>query len=156
MILARLVEGVFELTDHIDISKGKALLCLACEVHNKFRVLKLIIENPDYKKIPGIKQPKWFGNLKMALLRHICREKHIKAADKYCREQSLFKDKKKNVIDVIRYLSYFAIKSNLSFDNYPTLLATVNRYDISIFNCYCVSPFIVFFLLVWFQSLLEI
>ena len=151
MILVRLVQGVFELTDGIDISKGKVLLCLVCEVNNKSRHLKLIIENPDYKKIPGIKQPKWFGNFKMALLRHICREQHVKAADKYCREQSLFKDKKRNIMDVIRYLSYFAIKSNLSFENYPTLLATVNRYDISIFNFYCVSLFIILSIVVFFK-----
>ena len=101
---------------------------MACEINAKTRML--MVEDQEYKKIPGIKQPQWFGNLKLHLLRHLSREKHMKAADKYSREQSLFKDKRKDIMDVIRYLAYFAIKSNLSFANYPSLLATINRYDI--------------------------
>ena len=125
--LIRLVEGVFQLFDDPNLQSGKLLKCMACEIdmsHN--RVLN--VEDPDYKKIPGVKQPKWFGNLKSILLGHLNREKHIKAAEKYSKEQSILRDKRKDIMDAIRYLAYFAIKSNLSFGNYPTLLATVNRY----------------------------
>ena len=86
------------------------------------------IKNLDYKKLPGCKQPKWFGNIKQHILRHLKRETHIKAAEIYFAEQKLITDKKKEIMKVMEYLAYFAIKTNMSFEDYPKLLATVNRF----------------------------
>ena len=62
------------------------------------------------------------------LLRHLKRETHIKAAEIYFAEQKLITDKKKEIMKVMEYLAYFAIKTNMSFEDYPKLLATVNRF----------------------------
>ena len=121
-----MVDGVFESSDYTNSTKGKLLKCKACEA-NMCKNRMLFVEDHEYKKRPGVKQPKWFGTFKQTLLEHLCKEKHIKATEKYSKKQSFYKDKRKDIMDAIRYLAYFAIKSNLSFGNYPTLLATINR-----------------------------
>ena len=58
----------------------------------------------------------------------------MKAAEENSTEPSLIKHKKKDIMKSIRYLAYFTINSNLSFENYPQLLATVNSCDVPIGN----------------------
>ena len=135
-----MVEGLFDLIDDKDSSKQKLLNCRACEKYDNIRLIN--VENPDYEKKYRENLPRWFLNFKRSLLRHLDQSKHTKAAEEYSAEHRLLTDKRKSIMNAIRYLSYFAIKSNLAFDNYPQLLATVNRCDVEIGNINQSSYFI--------------
>ena len=109
-----MVKDVFELVDKNTSASEKFLKCGACEKCYD-RNFSFNVTNVDYKKIPGCKQPKWFGNMKKDILKHLKRERHMKAAENYSAEQRLVIDKKKDIMKVMEYLSYFDIKTNMSF-----------------------------------------
>ena len=132
---------MFELVDKDSSSTEKILKCVACKKIND-RLYNINVKNFDYKTLPGCKQPKWFGNMKSNLIAHLKREVHVKAAENHFTELRLLTDKRKEIMKVMEYLAYFAIKTSMSFDDYPKLLATVNRsvlwlskiYDIDMSN----------------------
>jgi hypothetical protein len=126
-----LVKGVFDVFDGVDEhgNPTRLLKCTVCENYGSksHKSPGILIPDEEYSQLPGCNQPRWFINLKKTLLIHINREYHLKLVCEHNTMEVLNNDKRKQVLQTIRYLSYFALKSNMPFEQYPTLLSTVNR-----------------------------
>lgn len=130
----RLVENIFEIeTDNTtNISK---LCCKTCVNFPNYKVIGIIIQDTTYdNNTDSRKQPLWFNNMKKSLLKHIKKETHLRNLEDSINKQNGEHNVKANIMKAMRNLSYFAIKSELSFQNFPILLATVNKCNIELGN----------------------
>ena len=72
--------------------------------------------------------------MKTSLLRHIKKETHIRNVKDGLHNQTKLNSIKTDIIKAMRNLSYFTFKSELSFDNFPTLIATVIKCNVELGN----------------------
>ena len=91
-------------------------------------------EDTSYNRNRGVAQPSWFINMKTAIERHVTKDIHIKHVRSSKAFQGKVEQKKLQIMDTMRNLSYFAVKSELSFSNFPLLLGTVSRCDVDLGN----------------------
>ena len=126
-----IVEDVFELDIQEDTGL-EVLKCKVCRKSGKFLNTAIIIDGGSsysvIDKKTGIKgkMQKWFSNLKQKVIKHIQSSEHVKASTEYKQLQTKVSSIKAEIFHSMRQLAYFTIKSNLPFQQFPALLATVN------------------------------
>lgn len=98
--------------------------------HNKhYREGLKLDGGPDYSTYQGgFKQPmaKWFSNMKRSLCLHIEGSPHHKAVKTLLHESALVSKAKDDIHSRMRHWSYFVLKSNLPFKQFPVLLGTAS------------------------------
>ena len=72
--------------------------------------------------------------MKGALIKHLLKETHLKNVRDCKQTETKLNTMKTDIMMAMRNLSYFAVKSELSFENFPTLIATVNRCNVELGN----------------------
>ena len=131
-----LVRGIFELKEEAEVDSMepvRKLVCMACTLENS-KVTGFKIPCTSFKRVPGINQPRWFINIKSSLLRHLKEYTHIIRAVKHLQERQIKISKVEEVHNALQHLLYFCLNSSLSFEEYPKLLAAVNRCKVHIGN----------------------
>ena len=68
------------------------------------------------------------------LHRHLKECRHTVKAIKHLQERNIKVSKVEEVHNALQYLLYFCLDSSLSFEEYPKLLATVNRCNVQAGN----------------------
>lgn len=137
------VNGLFS---QITIEGKLKLVCDACTEYNrKYANLNIFIgiylEDPDYRQCQD-NQPRWFLNFKSNLISHLDTMNHDNAAQEFIRNSNTQRNSKDRVHENMRHILYFSLKSSLSFNEYPKLLATVNRCKAEIGHINHSRPFI--------------
>lgn len=136
-----LIRDIF-IEKHDQESSQLTFLCTKCEASpwlarkdaTKGR-LGIDIDDPNYdQSVSYGNQPNWFVNFKTALLRHIKKETHIKSVESKAETNTVITTKKNEIMSAMRNLSYFAVKSGVSFHNFPSLMATVHRCKVDLGN----------------------
>ena len=107
------------------------LVCQPCKKHKQFdktHKFGFVILDSNYSTMSsGIKRPmeKWFSNLKQHVVKHLNQNVHFKAYQAEMSEQAKISKVKDLVFNSMRHLSYFTLKSNLAFEQFPSLLASM-------------------------------
>ena len=106
------------------------LVCMGCEKHNKnYRSGFNLDDGPDYSVYQDgykKKMERWFSNMKHNLILHIQGTPHHKAAKTLLQESALINKTKDEISNRMRHWSYFVLKSNLPFKQFPVLLGTAS------------------------------
>ena len=125
-----LVDGIFKIICDKEES-SESLFCEPCKTWSKVQTtpIKLGHEGSMYSVWKsGIKRPmeKWFSNLKITIFRHLISDSHHRCVDSEFGFQAKNSSVKENIFQNMRHISYFVLKSNLPFEQFPSLLATAN------------------------------
>ena len=143
----RLIDGIFEIAWRDD---KESLVCVACQKHAKnYRKGFDLEEGSNYSVwSSGIKLPmtKWFSNFKRKLMEHLQSNAHHKAVKDELKQSAVIFTTKEKIFKSMRHLAYFTLKSNLPFDQFPSLLATANCCGVELGDINHTRNFVVAFL----------
>ena len=123
-----------------DANTQEILACKPCRKWKADRmshhsVFHLPVDGSTYsvwssgKKLP---MENWFSNFKASLRDHIMSDFHQKSLKEELNERTIVHKKKDEIFKTVRHMAYFSLKSNLPFEQFPSLLATTNACGLEI------------------------
>ena len=134
-----LIKDIFEVKFNED-TEEEYLFCLICQKNaTTYKTLDGIrIEGgSSYSSIDqttGVKNKldKWFSNFKKKVVTHLNSAVHTNAVIAELKYNEKVCKLKAEIHSSMRHLAYFTIHSNLPFEQFPTLLATVNKCGLNL------------------------
>ena len=146
-----LIQDIFEVQTN-DETEEEYLTCLVCQKNSLNRKPGIIIEGGSnysvYNETTGMRNKcdRWFSNFKKKVVKHLKSSTHTNSVtverqhiDKVCKLKA-------DIHTSMRHLAYYTLHSNTPFEQFPILLATVNKCGVNLGDINHTRKFIVIFL----------